>query len=177
MRARRRPTGIVDSIEGITISRYALTLTLSRATGDGTFETPSSNQPWCQPRFYHPQPAGHPHIFPCHPVSSYCHPRAALFVILEPPLTVILERSEGSPAPHSQPAFSRFVVPYPDAVPTVGLTLPRRAGVTTSPRTRYGAGTHGGARRWARPTSTTTNRQAPPHFHHLVRPSQGHSDS
>ena len=31
-------------------------------------------------------------------------------------------------------------------------------------------GTHGGAQRWARTTSTTPNRQATPHFHHLVRP-------
>ena len=39
------------------------------------------------------------------------------------------------------------------------------------------AGTHGGERRRVRPTCTTPNRQATPHFHHLVRPSQGHSDS
>ena len=45
-------------------------------TGDAATST---NQTWCQPRVCHPQPTGHPHLFPCHPVSSYCHPRASFY--------------------------------------------------------------------------------------------------
>ncbi len=43
----------------------------------------------------------------------------SLTVILEPPFYVILERSEGSPAPHSQPAFSQPVAdPHSSSSPT-----------------------------------------------------------
>ena len=45
VRARRRTTEIVVSVEGLTISPYALTLTLSRETGEGTNETGSSWPP------------------------------------------------------------------------------------------------------------------------------------
>ncbi len=78
-----------------------------------------------------------------------CHP-GPLPVILEPPLTVILERSEGSPAHHPT-----TLVPC-DNPPN------RRTGVTTSPRTRYGAGTHGGrAARLPPPSCHTITTRTP----------------
>ena len=46
------------------------------------------------------------------------------------------------------------------------IVLPAKAGI-------HGAGGRGRVRL----TCTTPNRPATPHFHHLVRPSQGHSDS
>ncbi len=42
------------------------------------------------------------------------------------------------PPPLTQPPFSQLRVPHPDPAPTVGLPLPRRAGVTRYPR--WGAG-------------------------------------
>ncbi len=84
------------------------------------------------------------------------------------------------PSPHSVPRLPALrcgAGTYGGAIQSRRASPHRLTGVTTSPRTRYGAGTHGGVRRWVHPKCATRNRQAPPRFHHRVRPQQGHSDS